>query len=89
MLRINEDYILRDILGEFVIVPVKCQENNADFYALNESGALIMRLIADGADKEQIVGAICEQYEADAAEAAADVDEFIGLFAEKGVLCAD
>lgn len=86
MLRINEDYIIRNILDEVVIVPVRCPDNNTDFYTLNESGAIIISAIADGADKNGAVEAICEKYEAEAAEVEADVDEFISQFIRLGVL---
>lgn len=86
MLRINEDFIIRSILDETVIVPIKCPDNNTDFYTLNESGAVIINAIAAGKDKKGIVEAVCENYDVDAAEAEADIDEFIEQFKQKGVL---
>lgn len=86
MLRINEDFIIRNILDEVVIVPVRCPDNNTDFYTLNESGAIIISAIADGADKKGAVEAICQKYDVTPAEAEADVDEFTAQFIKLGVL---
>lgn len=86
MFKINEDFILRNVLDEYVIVPIKCPDNNTDFYTLNESGAIIMNAIAAGADKKGIIDAVCEKYDVEFDEAQADVEEFTAQFVQKGII---
>ena len=56
---------------------------------LNETGAAIVKL-CDGRSTSELVAALGEQYSAGTSAAensAADVDEFLGRLAKKGLLC--
>jgi hypothetical protein len=79
------DLVTRRVAGETIVVPVRCHVADLDsIYTLNEPGSRIWELI-DGRNRiDDIVQAICREYEIQPDEAARDVDEFLSaLEAEK------
>ena len=85
--RIKEDYVLRDIVDECMIVPIKGScTNSSGFIALNETGKLIMRAIEKGAQESEIIDILCEEYSVSRETAAADAAEFIEKFLGMGII---
>lgn len=77
-MKIKDGFILKEIAGEFVVVPVG--DNIADFSAtivLTESGALLWKALENGATEQQLVQSILSEYNIDAQTAKEDVDAFI------------
>jgi hypothetical protein len=77
-MKIKEGYLLREVAGSFVVVPV----GNLDFdgmITLNETGALLWKALEDGASEEDLTKAILAEYEIDSETAKRDV----ALFLEK------
>lgn len=87
MYKISEDYAVRSILGECVVVPVtgSC-DNSTGFITVNESGKIIIDAIIAGKSRDEAAADICAEFETDIQTAAADVDEFIRQFKEIGVI---
>jgi hypothetical protein len=86
-MRIKEDLMLRNILGEWIVVPMgeRLLEFNG-MIKVNESGAFIWKFLEKGAEREEIIAAMLEEYEIDEAAAAAELDEFIETLSKAGVL---
>ena len=77
-MKIKGEYILRDIAGEIVAVPVGETVLNSNILAvLNGSGRFLWELLSEGHTEEEIVSAMCDEYEADADTVKKDLYEFI------------
>ena len=86
-MKIKEGFILREIAGSFVVVPVG--QNLVDFSSmitLNETGAFLWKQIELGADEELVVKALMDEYEVDEETAKEDVKEFINLLIYNGLI---
>ena len=90
-MKISEDYMITDINGETAAIPVgqKVVDINGAL-KLNEAAACIMAGIGEALSLPDIKARLHEKYEAaDDSERAiidADVDSFIALAKEKGVI---
>lgn len=77
-MKIKEDYVLRNIAGSLIVVPVG--EQVVDFkgiMTLNSSGGFIWKCLSDGITYEDLLGRILEKYDIDTETAQKDLDEFI------------
>lgn len=86
-MKINEDYVLRTIAGEKVVVPT----GNASQYfnglmTLNDSAAFLWEHVETVQSKEELVDLILENYEVSEEKAAADVERFLMALQEAGIL---
>ena len=78
-MKINPDFIARQVGTEFVLVPM--MRLTADFegvFTLNSVGAVIWTAIGEGLTTEEIASRIVQEYEIDHATALADVNELVG-----------
>lgn len=81
----NKNYVLNDICGEKVLVPIVNSVAQMDFiYTLNSTGAFILEHITEATDTETIVDLLLENFETDRATAEADVCEFLNEMVAKG-----
>jgi len=76
--RISEDYILREIAGEYAIVPVgaAAQLTNA-ILSPNETAVFLWRLFEKGTSPEAALQACLAEYEVSETEARAAVAGFV------------
>lgn len=86
-MKVKSNLILREIAGSWIIVPVA--EMVVEFNGLmnlNESGAFLWKKLAEGAEMEELISGMLAEYEVDEETARADIQEFINLLEEKGLL---
>ncbi|MCR5430066.1 MAG: PqqD family protein [Eubacterium sp.] len=77
-MKIKEGFILRNVAGSFVVVPVG--EATLDFNGmmnLNETGAFLFEKMIEGITREDLIKALTDEYDVDEETAAKDVDAFI------------
>ena len=74
-----------DIDDEIVVMKL----DSGDFFSLAGSAAAIWRLIDGSRDRAALIESLAEQFEADEAEIAADVDDFLANLKEQGLVAAD
>lgn len=77
-MKIKEGYLLRNVAGSNIVVPVGA--GAIDFsgvITLNEVGAFIWGILEKGASESEIVDKMLEEYDVDKATAQADVKEYI------------
>jgi len=87
MMKIKDNFILKEIAGSYVVVPVRSRA--VDFSGvikLTESGAFLWRLLEKGADREELVAALLDEYEVDEVTASKDVDRFVDSLREADLL---
>lgn len=86
-MKICGEYILREVVGEYVLVPVG--ETALAFngiISLNEVGACIWKQLEKNSTREEILAQILEEFEVSGEEAAQDLEEFLNMLQEKKLL---
>lgn len=77
-MKIKDGFVLREIGGKHIVVPVGSQ--SVDFrciITLNETGAFLWQQLQEDKNAEELVAALLEEYEVSAEVAAADVQAFL------------
>lgn len=83
----KEDFILRKVADSYVVVPVN--KMTLDFNGiinLNETGAFLFELLQKGAERDELVDKMLEEYDVDREKAEADIDVFIQKVRDADVL---
>lgn len=86
-LKIKEGFMLREIAGTWVVVPIG--QSLVDFnglMTLNESSTLIWKQLETGSDLEKLTSLILSEYDIDENTARSDIQEFITILDTKGLL---
>ena len=86
-MRIKEGYMLRET-GDSRMV-VACEPNAGSFRGmirLNQSAAMLYRMLEQGATEDQLTDALLRTYRVDEPRARTDVVAFLDLLAETGLL---
>lgn len=87
-MKIKEGFILKEIAGSFVVVPVG--DDLVDFTLMittNETGAFLWNCLSEDRSEQELVDMLKAEYEgADDAQLAADVAEFVALLKENNVV---
>lgn len=87
-MKIKEGFILKEIAGSFVVVPVG--DDLVDFTLMittNETGAFLWNCLSEDRSEQQLADMLKAEYEgADDAQLAADVAEFVALLKENNVV---
>ena len=89
-MKVSSDFILREIAGEFILVPVgsaAAQFNG--LITLNETARTIFLALAQQRTVEELTDAVTAEYEVDRETARADVEEFLRQLREVGALVED
>lgn len=77
-MKIKEDFILRKVADSYVVVPVN--NMSLDFNGiinLNETGAFLFNLMQNGANREELISKMLDEYEVTEQKAEKDFDLFI------------
>ena len=77
-MKIKEDFILRQVADSYVVVPVNSM--TLDFNGiinLNETGAFLFNILQNGAERDELVAKILEEYDVSQQKAEKDIDLFI------------
>ncbi|MFU8793647.1 MAG: PqqD family protein [Acholeplasmataceae bacterium] len=86
-MKINPDFILRDIKGQTVVVPTKASA--VDFngiITLNKSAKLLFEALFEETSKDDLVELLISQYEVDESTAESDVTSFLELLEKHHIL---
>ena len=86
-MKIEKEYILREIAGDYIIVPVRATalEFNG-MITVNETGAFLWEKLREGTTKEELLHAMLEEYEVSEKEAEADIQEFLQMLQKNKIL---
>lgn len=86
-MRASKDFIVREIAGECILVPVGAAAANFNgLVTVNEIGKFIFDVLAEDCTQEAVVERILEVYDVDRQTAAADLAEFLEKMREIGAL---
>ena len=86
-MRIEKEFILREIAGDYVIVPTgKTALEFNGLITVNELGAFIWKKMQQDISEDNLVSAILDEYEDKEETARNDVKEFLGKLEEYNIL---
>lgn len=86
-MRVKKDIVLREIAGEYILVPTgEGAVNMLRIMSLNDCGVFLWKLLAEEKTERELVDAVLEEYEIDAATAEQDVKEYLSQLAEADLL---
>lgn len=77
-MKIKDGFLLREVAGNYVFIATG--DEALDFggiITVNEVGALIWKTLEKGATSEEIVDAVCAEYDIDRETADKDAKEFV------------
>jgi len=81
------EFVTRSIAGETLVVPVRGQVGDLDaIYNLNEVGAFIWEQFEGWKSGNQIVEAVCGEFEVAREQAEKDTSEFIAALEAAGMI---
>jgi hypothetical protein len=86
-MKIKKGFITKKVAGDVIVIPA--EQALVDFKAvitLNETGAYLWKLLEEEQTKESLVENMCREYEADKELISADVDGFLKVLEDKGLL---
>lgn len=85
-MKIKENFVLREIAGEYIIVPVGNTTLNFNgLMTVNEVGMFIWQQLQEEITKEELLTRVLDEYEVDEETAKADIDEFLGRLTKAGI----
>lgn len=86
-MKLKEDFVLRQVADTWVVMPLA--PNTIDFngmLSLNETGALLWKVLEKGGDREALADALTAEYVVERRQALDDVDEFLTKLKSIGCL---
>ena len=86
-MKIKENFILRKVADSYIVVPVNSR--TLDFNGiinLNETGAFLFEKLQQGAEREELINAMLEEYDVAPDRAESDIDIFIQKVRDADVL---
>lgn len=86
-MKIKNNFVLKKIAGSHVVVPVRTRAVDfSGIIKLSDSGAFLWRILEKGADREELIAKMLEEYAVDEATAAADIDRFVAKLREADLI---
>ena len=87
MIRLNGDYVLRQIRDDYIIVPVgKAALNFNGMITVNEVGAFLWEQLVDKTDRDKLLQNVIDNYEVTREEAEKDLDDFLSVLYDNLIL---
>lgn len=87
MIRLDKEYVLRQIGDDYIIVPVG--ETVLSFNGMitvNETGAFLWEELVKGTNKGELLRTLMDNYEVTQEEAEKDIDEFLDVLYTNNIL---
>ena len=76
-MKLKNGFVLREVAGETVVVPVEADLNFNGMITLNEAAKVLWGVLEKETTAEELVNAILAEFDVDRATAQDDVDAFI------------
>ncbi len=84
---IKKEFVLREIAGDFVLVPIgKTSGEFKGLFPITETGAFIWNLLPEADSEEFIIEKFLNEYDVDRETVSADVNEFLGYLRKYGII---
>lgn len=83
--KVKSGYILREIAGEHIAVPVSA-ENTSDIVVLNPVSALLWNELQSEKTLDELTDTVCSNFDVQKNVAAEDIKDFLKTLEDGGVL---
>ena len=85
-MKLKDGFVLKQVAGDTVVVPTKTDMNLNMVITLNTTGAFLWKLLEQGAQEQELVDKLLEEYDVDAATARRCVADFVKKVEAHGFL---
>ena len=85
-MKLKDGFLLREIAGRIVVLPVEDSMNLNLMISLNSTGRFLWERLKTGASAQELKEALMETYDVSEELAQSDVDAFIEKLSENGFL---
>ena len=86
-MKIKEGFVLREIAGQSVVIALgEASKNFKGMIKLNDTGKFIWNMLSSGAEKEEIITKMLEEYDVGRETLESDVDKFIEVLEGASIL---
>ncbi len=85
-MKIKEGFVLREVAGDIVVIPSGDTLDLNMMITLNDTGRFLWELLEKGAETEDLVQALTQEYDVTAEDAKAHVDVFVAKLNENGLV---
>ncbi len=86
-MKIKEGFVVREIAGQSIVIALgEASKNFNGMIKLNETGRIIWDMLGTGAERDEIIEKILEEYDIDRDTVSADVDKFIDTLKGASIL---
>ena len=86
-MKIKKEFILREIVGDIVLVPINKSTSKFDgLITMNEIGKFIWENYEKAKDEDELLGFILDEYEVERDVAKADLDEFLDILRKNEIV---
>lgn len=86
-MKLKKEFVLREVAGSWIVLATG--KTTLDFngmISLNDSGALLWQTLENGANRDELIETLMQNYEVEPKTASADVDAFIKKLTDAGCL---
>ena len=86
-MKLKKNFVLRQVAGAWVVLPLSAETVNfSGMLQLNDSGAMLWRVLEEGGGQEALVDALLGEYDVTREQAEADVQEFLAKLTQTGCM---
>ncbi len=84
-MKLKDGFMLKEVAGSYIVIPV----GEVDFTAMitvNETGAFLWELLCKDVEVDELVARMTEEYDIDRETALRDIEGFLQILADNGIL---
>ena len=81
-MKLKNGFVLKEIAGECVVVPIDSSLNLDGMITLNDTAKTIWLLLENGAERDELIKALTDEYDVSAELAAQAADNFVAKLKE-------
>ena len=86
-MKLKKNFVLRQVAGTWVVLLLGAETVNfSGMLQLNESGAMLWRVLEEGGSQDALVEALLGEYDVTREQAEADVQEFLAKLDQAGCI---
>lgn len=85
-MKLQGSFVVRDVAGKTVAISTGPKNSFQGMISLNASARLLWQRLTVGADREELISALTEEYDIDRATAERDTDALVCTLREHGLL---
>ena len=86
-MKIRPGYLLRQVMDLYVVLATDSETYDPSHsLSVNEAGALLWRMLEEGAEKDGLADRLVQEYEIDRDLAMRDTEKFLAQLRDRGIL---